>query len=151
MTCPPPPGPLPLPDNTLLDTAPCTNYSLLTFSREPCPLFCLYFADNTLVDAVSCTIAPNDWDLLDWRYVLVTNSYGRQIRAQYAPLPGHDPFSGGLRRRSLAGWRVGWYMGACLGCAGMEVGGRVGALAPVRVPCAGTKLRVKQGEKREGL
>jgi hypothetical protein len=28
-------------------------------------------ADNTLVDAVSCTIAPNDWDLLDWRYVLV--------------------------------------------------------------------------------
>jgi len=115
------------------------------------------------VDAVSCTIAPNDWDLLDWRYVLVrarwlvwavatgtqcgacasllraepwrvrhassleftsvvqashcrrmiaaahrlltaaarrlaaqvTNSYGRQIKAQYAPLPGPDPFSGG--------------------------------------------------------
>ncbi len=109
------------------------------FSAHPC-------ADNTLVDAVSCTIAPNDWDLLDWRYVLVrasllraepwrvrhassleftsvvqashcrrmiaaahrlltaaarrlaaqvTNSYGRQIKAQYAPLPGPDPFSGG--------------------------------------------------------
>ena len=51
-------------------------------------------ADNTLVDAAPCSIAPNDWPLLDWRYVLVTNSYGRQLQAQYAPLPGHDPFSG---------------------------------------------------------
>lgn len=47
------------------------------------------------MDAVSCSIAPNDWSLLDWRYVLVHNSYGRQIQAQYAPLPGHDAFSGG--------------------------------------------------------
>ncbi|KAI7841131.1 hypothetical protein COHA_005101 [Chlorella ohadii] len=60
--------------------------------------------DNTLVDAVSCTIAPNDWDLLDWRYVLVTNSYGRQIKAQYAPLPGPDPFSDDV-------WVMHWKVG----------------------------------------
>ena len=131
-------------------------------ARCPCPacvltrLLLLACADNTLVDAVSCTIAPNDWDVLDWRcvlgralahqacalmlpttaarppwvtcsavcvaahlhapccsrattphllpdlphrsYVLVTNSYGRQIRAQYAQLPGGDPYSGGWGR-----------------------------------------------------
>ena len=55
-------------------------------------------ADNTLVDAVSCTIAPNDWPLLDWRHVVVTNSYGREIQAQYAQLPGHDSFSGEAAR-----------------------------------------------------
>lgn len=113
-----------------------------------CP--CAPAADNTLVDAVSCTIAPGDWDLLDWRYVLVrvaschraavlvmagrrgkgqiacrqlasrpplhpltaapvlrcvqvTNSYGRQIKAQYAPLPGPDPFSGGCCGLAAAG------------------------------------------------
>jgi nitroreductase len=57
------------------------------------------------VDAVSCTIAPSDWDLLEWRYVLVTNSYNRQIQAQYAPLPGHDAFSGaGRQHLSLSFW-----------------------------------------------
>ena len=60
-------------------------------------------ADNTLVDAAPCSIAPNDWPLLDWRYVLVTNSYGRQLQAQYAPLPGHDPFSGAAGRRCTEG------------------------------------------------
>ncbi|KAL4854482.1 UV radiation resistance associated protein [Chlorella vulgaris] len=60
--------------------------------------------DNTLVDAVSCTIAPSDWDLLDWRYVLVTNSYNRQIQAQYAPLPGHDAFSEDV-------WVMHWKVG----------------------------------------
>lgn len=60
--------------------------------------------DNTLVDAVSCTIAPNDWGLLDWQYVLVTNSYGRQMQAQYAPLPGHDSFSDDV-------WVMHWKVG----------------------------------------
>lgn len=60
--------------------------------------------DNTLVDAVSCSIAPNDWSLLDWRYVLVHNSYGRQIQAQYAPLPGHDAFSDEV-------WVMHWKVG----------------------------------------
>lgn len=71
----------------------------LAFTGSPpiCPS-----ADNTLVDAVSCTVAPGDWDLLDWRHVAVTNSYGRQMAAQYAPLPGHDPFAGApLQRRRL--------------------------------------------------
>jgi hypothetical protein len=81
--------------------------------RLPAPQLSFRPADNTLVDAVSCTIAPSDWDLLDWRHVVVTNSYGRQMAAQYAPLPGHDDFSGAPRPWQACGRWLGLVAGCC--------------------------------------
>jgi hypothetical protein len=81
-------------------SATCASRCWLLLASDSIPIpLC---ADNTLVDAVSCTIAPNDWPLLEWRHVTVTNSYGRAIQAQYAPLPGQDAFSGGCSAGPLA-------------------------------------------------
>ena len=60
--------------------------------------------DNTLVDATACSIAPQDWGMLDWQPLEVRSSSGRAIAAQYAPLPGEDPHSPEV---FVMHWRVG--------------------------------------------